>query len=103
MGKYLSDKLGKDYTAIGFTFHSGQYGAKGENSLRAYGAQEPYLDIKKIKEDNYERLKWLIEELDFRIIGSLNKPDEFKFKNISEDFFDYLIFINQSTASALLK
>lgn len=119
MGKYLSDNLGKDYTTIGFAFHSGQYSAKGENGLTAYDAQEPYagtyeyflnyinepyfiVDIKKIKADNNEKLKWLIEELDFRITGSLNKPDEFKSKNISEDF-DYLIFINQSTASVLLK
>ncbi|WP_160140284.1 erythromycin esterase family protein [Chryseobacterium sp. c4a] len=119
MGKYLSDQLGKDYTAIGFAFYSGQYTAKGENGITAYNAQEPYagtyeyflhsvnepyfiLDIKKIKEDNNEKLKWLIKELDLRITGARNKPDEFRHKNISEDF-DYLIFIDQSTASVLLK
>lgn len=119
MGKYLSNRLDKGYTAIGFAFHAGQYTAKGENGLTAYDAQEPYagtyeyflncinepyfiLDIKRIKEDKNERLKWLIEELDLRIIGSRNRPDEFLHKNISEDF-DYLIFINKSTASVLLK
>ncbi|SDJ70499.1 erythromycin esterase family protein [Chryseobacterium jejuense] len=119
MGKYLSDQLGKDYTTIGFAFHSGQYTAVGEDGLTAYNAQEPYvgtyeyflnsinepyfiLDIKKIKKDNNEKLKWLIEGLDLRITGSRNKPDEFSPKNISKDF-DYLIFINKSTASVLLK
>ncbi|MGE8556255.1 MAG: erythromycin esterase family protein [Chryseobacterium jejuense] len=119
MGKYLSDQLGKDYTTIGFAFHSGQYTAVGENGLTAYNAQEPYigtyeyflnsinepyfiLDIKKIKEDNNDKLKWLIEGLDLRFTGSKNHPDEFMHKNISEHF-DYLIFINKSTASVLLK
>lgn len=117
MGKYLSDELGKDYVSIGFAFYSGQYTAKGENGLTAYDAQEPYvgtyeyylnsinepyfiLDIKKMKEDNNERLNWLIKDLDLRRTGAANIPDEFTHKNISEDF-DYLIFINQSTASVL--
>jgi erythromycin esterase len=119
MGKYLSDQLGKDYTAIGFAFHSGQYTAVGENGLTTYDAQEPYpgtyeyflntvnepyfiLDIKKIKAEKNEKLKWLIEGLNLRSIGAKNRPDEFSPKNISEDF-DYLIFINQSSASVLLK
>ncbi|MBP2618367.1 hypothetical protein [Chryseobacterium jejuense] len=40
MKKYLSEQLGKDYTAIGFAFHSDQYTIKGENGLIAYDALE---------------------------------------------------------------
>lgn len=119
MGNYLSEKLGSDYITFGFAFDSGTYTAMGNKGLTSYEAQksypgtyeyilnsinEPYfiLDLKKIKEDNNEKMQWIIQDYDFRITGSVNHSQEFFPNDISKDF-DYLIFIKQSTNSTLFK
>ncbi|OCA68441.1 hypothetical protein BBI01_18530 [Chryseobacterium artocarpi] len=119
MGYFLSEQLGKDYLTFGFAFYSGRYTAKGDKGLSTYDAQEAYLgsyeyflnslnepyfilDIKKIKEDNNEKIKWIIEDLDLRRTGAVNHLNEFYPTDISKNF-DYLIFINKSSNSVIFK
>jgi erythromycin esterase len=119
VGKYLSDQIGSDYCSFGFLFYSGKYTAKGDNGLTTYTAQEsplgsyeyylnslnvPYfiLDLKKMKEDNNDKIRWMIEDLEMRKTGAVNHTNEFFQTNLSRDF-DFLIFINESSNSMLFK
>ena len=118
MGNYLSDSLKNDYVSIGFAFHKGTYTARGENGLSTYPAQDSYLgtyeyvfnainepifllDLRQINEESDENGKWLLNNLDFRIVGSRNEKNEFRESNLTKDY-DLIIFINESTNSKLL-
>lgn len=119
MGKFLAQSLQDDYLTVGFTFHKGKYTAVGKNRLNTYEAQDSYegtfeyifqslnepiflLDLRKIKNDNSEHGQWIKEALEFRRVGAMKVPNEFKETKLLEDF-DMIIFINESTNSKLLK
>ena len=114
MGSYLKNSLGRDYSAVGFTFYEGSYRAKvgdtdaGVDAERAYPGTLEYLleqldepvfllDIKTMREQNSPMLEW-IDNLQNRNVGSMKPANEFQESNISDDF-DYLIFIRESTPS----
>ena len=119
MGYHLAQKLGNDYTTIGFTFYNGNFTAAGSKGLTSYEAQQGYpgtleylleqmkepifiLDLKKIKTDNNKDIEWITQRLSYRRVGAMGGiPNEFSEGKISDDF-DYLIFIKTSTSSILL-
>ena len=59
------------------------------------------LDLKKIKEENNNLAKWILNKKPYRWTGMVEAKNEFVNSSITDDF-DYLIFINQSTISTLL-
>ena len=122
-GFYLDKKLKENYTSIGFTFFSGQnrvflntmkkipitkvVEAQIENStsieayLNSFNIPIFLLDLKKIKEENNNLAKWILNKKPYRWTGMVKAKNEFVNSSITDDF-DYLIFINQSTISTLL-
>lgn len=120
MGEFLQQELKEDYLSFGFAFYQGNYTAHGNKGLTTYKAEPAYLgtiefllnsvespifliDIRKIKKEKPEELgAWILETMKFRKIGALNRESEFQYSNISDDF-DFLIFINTSSASKLIK
>ena len=119
MGYHVNQKYHKDYVNFGFAFYEGNYTASIGKKIGTFPSQTaptgsleynlnslniPYfiLDLKSIKEDNNELGKWILKKIKFRKTGSGTKGNEFKKTNIA-DSFDYLIFINKSSHSNLLR
>lgn len=119
MGEHLADSLKNDYVTFGFTFFEGHYTASGKDGLTGYKAQSAYpgtleyilnlmdepifiLDMKKIKSEGTESLRFIKEGPKFRGVGAVQMDNEF-YKLNTFDHFDYLIFIKDSTPSQLLK
>lgn len=119
MGYNINEKYQNDYINFGFAFYEGNYTASIDEKIGTFTSQTapigsleynlnslniPYfiLDLKSIKKDNNELGKWLLKRIEFRKTGSGTKSDEFKKTNIA-DSFDYLIFINKSSHSNLLR
>lgn len=118
MGKYLSDSLTNNYLTIGFSFHKGNYTAVGDNGLTNYKAQDAYLgtyeyffnaikepvfilDLRAAKQDNSKNGEWLLQNSEFRTVGSTKMEYEFTQTKLINDF-DLIIFINESSHSKLL-
>lgn len=119
MGHHLSRELLGNYINIGFTFYEGSYTAMGDKGLTAYEAQKAYpgtyeyyfnkvdypifiLDLRKVRENKKDNVKWLHSKLPFRTTGALKTDNEFHESDIVNDY-DLIIFINKSTPSKLLK
>lgn len=119
MGYHLNQKYHNDYVNFGFAFYEGNYTASIDKKIGTFTSQTapigsleynlnslniPYfiLDLKSIKNDNNELGKWLMRKIQFRKTGSGTKNDEFRKTNVT-DSFDYLIFINKSSHSNLLR
>lgn len=119
MGEHLADSLKNDYVPFDFAFNGGSYTASGKRGLTRYKAQPAYpgtleyylnlvdepifiLDLKKIKSEGGESLRFITDNLKFRY-GGMSQIDIQFFKSNTFDNFDYLIFIKESTPSKLLK
>jgi erythromycin esterase len=119
MGFHINKKYQNDYVNFGFTFYEGNYTASINKKVGTFtsktapqGSLEynlnslniPYfvLDLKSIKADNNELGKWILKKIQFRKTGSGTENNEFRKTNIA-DSFDYLIFINKSSHSNLLR
>jgi len=119
MGSHLNRSLGEDYLTVGFAFHKGSYSAYGDKGLSHYEAEESYLgsfeyicqaidepyflvNLKKIKEEDSANANWLKQKIEFRSVGALNPKSEFYETNLLDDY-DFLVFINESNHSLLLK
>ena len=126
MGNYLSYKLGDEYATIGFLFSQGTFTAVGmegdqysilatqtldtiprENSLNAIMSytREPAFSIELLRLQAYTN--WFIafnKDMEYFSMGSVynNKPGDY-YTRFDPFFFDYLIYFDQSTASALLE
>ena len=116
--KHLFDSLKNDYLTIGFTFHNGNYTARGDKGLTSYQAQESFvgtyeyffnsinepiflLDLREVKKQKSEYSKWLLEKLLFRRVGAVKAKNEFSETDLTADF-DLIIFINESSNSMIL-
>jgi erythromycin esterase len=120
MGNHLKERYGDRYTTIGFALGEGTYTAfvrgRGLASnnvlsappLRSYesvfsqlGEEIFLLDLKRIKAENREDMKWFDRNCPFGSIGSTATKNRFLRTKLTDDF-DYLIFIRNSTSSRLL-
>ncbi|WHF51027.1 erythromycin esterase family protein [Chryseobacterium gotjawalense] len=119
MGYHINQKYQNNYVNFGFAFFEGNYTASIDRKIGTFTSQTapigsveynlnslnlPYfiLDLKAIKKDNNELGNWVLKKIPFRKTGSGTKNDEFRKTNIA-DSFDYLIFINKSSHSNLLR
>jgi|GEM_PF-293629 len=120
-GFYLTQSLGNDYIAFGFTFFEGSYIANGSRGVTSYEAVTAYpgtleyllnqlnepifiLDLKKIKSDHHKDTQWLMEYLLFRDADEYGDllTSEYVYRKIVDDF-DYLIFIKRSSPSSVFE
>lgn len=119
MGYWINDMYGNDFVNFGFAFYEGTYSASIDRKLGTYNAEKArpgsleyklntldiplfILDLKAIKKDNNKLGQWILEDIPFRKTGSGTDKNEFLKTNVANSF-DYLIFINKSTNSKLLK
>lgn len=119
MGYHVNKKYQSDYVNFGFAFFEGNYTANINKKIGTFTSQTapqgsleynlnsldiPYfvLDLKSIKADKNELGKWILKKIQFRKTGSGTENNEFRKTNIA-DSFDYLIFINKSSHSNLLR
>ncbi|WP_345989363.1 erythromycin esterase family protein [Chryseobacterium sp. Chry.R1] len=119
MGFHVNKKYQSDYVNFGFAFFEGNYTASVNKKIGTFTSQTapqgsleynlnslniPYfvLDLKSIKADKNELGEWILKKILFRKTGSGTESNEFRKTNIA-DSFDYLIFINKSSHSNLLR
>lgn len=121
MGYYVNEEFKNDYVNFGFAFYEGTYSASVDRKIGTFEAEtappeslEYYLnylnkpifiiDLKSIKKENNPLAKWILKDILFRKTGSGTDKNKKSFKstNVSNSF-DYLIFINESSNSNLLK
>lgn len=118
MGKYLKDSLQDNYLSIGFAFHKGHYTANSMEGIKSFQAQDSYpgtyeyefqllnkpiflIDLREIKKSKSIYSLWLRQQQLLRIVGAAKIDVEFSETTVVNDF-DFLIFINETTASTLL-
>jgi erythromycin esterase len=114
MGHYLSQSHGDDMIVFGFAFHEGEYTAVGPNGINVYSTSvsEPgsvewflkssglprlILDIREISRGE-KGAQWLLQELEFRSIGSMAMDYAFSPRKITEEF-DALIYFEKTSPS----
>lgn len=119
MGFHLNKKNQGDYVNFGFAFYEGNYTASINKKVGTFASQTApqgsleynlnslnisyfVLDLKSVKADNNELGEWILNKIQFRKTGSGTEKNEFRKTNIA-DSFDYLIFINKSSHSNLLR
>lgn len=117
MGAFLRDSLADEYVNFGFAFYEGSYTCNGRRGLESAKAVTPYpgtlecmlelldepifiLDIKRMRQDKSPVLERM-DNLQFRSVGAEIFRKDFH-DGIDMEYFDYLIFIEKTTASCLL-
>jgi erythromycin esterase len=118
MGRHLSEALGSDYVAVGFTFSDGQYTHSRSGVKETVDAELPYpatyeywfdrldepmfyLDLREMEADNSPYADWFREELQFRKVGTLTPWSEFSPERLTEAY-DIVFFVGRSSATRLL-
>ena len=110
MGYHLKEKYGDSYISIGFCFYEGEYTAAGNGGIKVYKAQKAY-------DGTYESVfnkvqvpyfildlgdkEYLPKSLLFRKTGAIKFENEFAKTHLSKDY-DYIVFIQKSSASELM-
>jgi erythromycin esterase len=126
MGAHLKKAFGPDYAAVGFALGEGTYTARERSEGRVtsdnvlaspdpksyeyifslLGEEIFLLDLKRMKADNSEAMKWFLRPHRFRTIGAMAEGAKqnygFLHREKIGDRFDYLIYIRHSTASRML-
>jgi erythromycin esterase len=118
MGRHLSEALGSDYVAVGFTFSDGQYTHSRSGVKETVDAELPYpatyeywfdrldeplfyLDLREMEADNSPYADWFREELHFRKVGTLKPWSEFSPERLTEAY-DIVFFVGRSSATRVL-
>ncbi len=113
MGKYLHDRFGDDYVAIGFATGQGEYQAVGQRGLSVHPLQTPpdksaehifaqadiprfIVDLRDLPHDH-----WLAKPILMRSIGALAMDQQFHAQNPAM-LFDALIYLDKTSAAVPL-
>jgi erythromycin esterase len=117
MGRYLTERYGKEMVVLGFAFNSGRYNAVGPEGLRDYealppipGSVESYfaaagkprfvLDLRKVPQAG-AAATWLRKPQSFRSLGAVALRCAFIQEAVASDY-DGLIWIDSTSPSVLL-
>ncbi|WP_157976222.1 erythromycin esterase family protein [Lewinella sp. IMCC34191] len=118
LGRYLSESLGSDYVAVGFSFSDGQYTHSRAGMKETVEAEVPYpatyaywfdrldepmfyLDLREMTHDTTPYAEWFRHELQFRKVGTLKPWSEFRDENLTEAY-DLIFFVGSSSPSKVL-
>jgi erythromycin esterase len=117
MGSYLAANHDKDYLVVGQIFHEGTYNAVGSGRLgvntatpsfagsmeyvfHSTGIPQFVLDLRKASRVD-PGSSWLLGEVEYRSIGAVATDGFFNIKQLP-NYYDALVFFDQTTPSALL-
>jgi len=117
MGSHLAERFGEAYLPIGFATASGKYTAYGSFAVQAYDLQVPpaesfeatfaaattsdfVLDLRDVDGEDI-RCAWLAETRPFRMVGAAPMDEQF-FDTPLSDYYDLIVFIEETTAARQL-